>query len=170
MKKIFSTLMIAAVAAGFIACSSKSENKADSNADENTRKEVPVTNVSDSNPSVIDPNAVAIGVVDLNDDSVLRPDVKAAYPIVIDFNATWCGPCQQFKPAFEAAAEKYAGKVQFISVDTDNNPETAQAFGVTGIPHVVILAPGKPAKDIVGTNDLLPQEKFFNLIDSVLPE
>ena len=88
--------------------------------------------------------------------------------VLINIFATWCGPCQQFKPAFDAAAEKFAGQVEFVSVDVDNNPNTAQAFGVTGIPHVVILAPGKNTQNFVGTDELLPQDKFFKLVEDVL--
>lgn len=163
MKKIFSALMIASLTC-FYACGSKNDKK----AEDVQAEEVPVENVSDNTPAAIDPNAVAIGVVDLDGTTVLTPDIKVNYPLVLDFNATWCGPCQQFKPAFDAAAEKYAGKVGFISVDVDNCPEVAQAFGVSGIPHVVIIAPGKEIQNFVGTGDLLPQDKFFALIDAAL--
>ncbi len=164
MKRIFNTLLLVALAAGFTACGSKSAGTTDAEK----AGEAEVTTVSENDPAAFDPNTVAIGVVELDNDDALRPDIKTNHPIVIDFNATWCGPCQQFKPAFDAAAEKFAGQVEFVSVDVDNNPNTAQAFGVTGIPHVVILAPGKNTQNFVGTDELLPQDKFFKLVEAVL--
>lgn len=57
---------------------------------------------------------------------------------IIDFNATWCGPCKQFAPIFEAAAVKYPN-IKFESVDVDQNPDLANQFGVESIPMVVLL-------------------------------
>ncbi|MDE6199189.1 MAG: thioredoxin family protein [Muribaculaceae bacterium] len=63
---------------------------------------------------------------------------KATVATIIDFNATWCGPCKQFAPIFEAAAEKYQG-VDFQSVDVDENGAMAEQYGVQSIPMVVLL-------------------------------
>ena len=57
---------------------------------------------------------------------------------IIDFNATWCGPCKQIAPIFEAAAEKYPG-VEFKSVDVDEYGAMAEQYGVQSIPMVVLL-------------------------------
>ena len=56
--------------------------------------------------------------------------------VVIDFNATWCGPCRQFAPTFEAVAEEMADKALFYSVDVDQHPELAQKYDVQSIPMV----------------------------------
>jgi thioredoxin 1 len=60
-------------------------------------------------------------------------------PMFIDFNATWCGPCKLMKPMFEDLAIQYQGKVNFISIDTDKNPEIADQYGVTSIPTFVLV-------------------------------
>ncbi|MFM2000546.1 MAG: hypothetical protein RL204_2493 [Bacteroidota bacterium] len=60
-------------------------------------------------------------------------------PMFIDFNATWCGPCKLMKPMFEELAIQYQGKVNFISIDTDKNPEIADQYGVTSIPTFVLV-------------------------------
>lgn len=111
---------------------------------------------------------VAGGVQDLTDDNSLRPDTKVAKLTVIDFNATWCGPCKQLAPVFEQTAEKFAGKVDFVSVDIDKFSATAGAFGVQAVPTVVILRPDGKSVSYVGTQDLLPAEKFEKIVSDNL--
>lgn len=82
-------------------------------------------------------------VTDRSDKSEVsdKSDVneKPVVVSIIDFNATWCGPCKQFAPIFEAAAEKYGDKIKFESVDVDQNPALAEKYGVQSIPMVVLL-------------------------------
>jgi len=106
-------------------------------------------------------------VVSLDDDNAIRPDSKVEQLTILDFNATWCMPCKQFAPVFDASAGKFAA-VQFISVDIDNNPITAQAFAVEAVPTVVFLRPDGTSLRFVGTEDLLPAEKFEKLVNENL--
>lgn len=85
-------------------------------------------------------------VKELKDSAQL---VVADKPIIIDFNATWCGPCKQFAPHFHAVAEKYADKALFYSVDSDKWPNVATAFKVEGIPMVAIVT--KDGKTVTRT-------------------
>jgi len=83
--------------------------------------------------------AIAVLGVSLASCSKEKKAEKPAVVSIIDFNATWCGPCKQFAPIFEAAAEKYGDKVKFESVDVDENPALAEKYGVQSIPMVVLL-------------------------------
>lgn len=103
-------------------------------------------------------------VVDLHNDNLFRPDMKLDRPTVIDFNATWCGPCKQFAPAFHLAAEQLGQTVDFISIDVDENPKTAVAFGISSIPTVLFIKPDGSVKKYVGTGELLPAERFIELV------
>jgi len=70
-------------------------------------------------------------------DKKITPD--SGMPVIIDFNAAWCGPCRMFKPVFERIALKYADKARFISVNVDNCPNAATQFSVQAIPQISIL-------------------------------
>ena len=66
-------------------------------------------------------------------------DLTSGKPVVIDFNATWCGPCKMFAPTFEEVAAENAGKALFYSVDVDVHPELAAEYNATSIPLVVYI-------------------------------
>ena len=87
-------------------------------------------------------------------------------PQVIDFNATWCGPCRMFAPTIAKMGEKYEGRITFRSVDVDENPDMAAQFGVTSIPTVVYInADGEIVDETVG---LLPEEEFESRLQKLL--
>lgn len=64
---------------------------------------------------------------------------QSKLPVVIDFWAPWCGPCQQFGPTFAAAAKEMAGKMLFVKVDTEAQPELGQQFRVRSIPTLIVI-------------------------------
>lgn len=107
--------------------------------------------------------STAATVVDLADDNAYRPDTKVDRLTILDFNATWCGPCKQLKPVFEQAASSFP-QVAFVSVDVDNNPATAQAFDVEAVPTVVLLRPDGKSVRYVGTDELLPASAFTEIV------
>lgn len=110
------------------------------------------------------PKAKAAGVKKLADDSKIRPGYKTGRLVVLDFNATWCGPCRQLTPVFDAAAKKYAKSAEFISIDIDRCPNTAKAFGIQAVPTVIFIYPDGKTKTFVGTDELLPAETFDKLV------
>eukprot|EP00559_Dactyliosolen_fragilissimus_P005195 CAMPEP_0184859848 /NCGR_PEP_ID=MMETSP0580-20130426/4819_1 /TAXON_ID=1118495 /ORGANISM="Dactyliosolen fragilissimus" /LENGTH=132 /DNA_ID=CAMNT_0027356697 /DNA_START=214 /DNA_END=612 /DNA_ORIENTATION=- len=68
-------------------------------------------------------------------------------PIVVDAYATWCGPCLLMAPEFEAAAKELKGKVRFVKMDTDKEPEMAGRLNVMGLPTLLFLDEFKPEKE-----------------------
>ena len=171
MKKIFLLSFIAATGLSAMAACSDGQSTSDAPAATLAESNVGVDSATDSDDaSALDVSQQAKkgSVVKLKDDNVYRPNKKVQRLTILDFNATWCGPCKQFAPVFEKAAEKYGNQVNFVSIDTDLNPETAKAFGISAIPTVIFIFPSGKTKTYVGTQDLVPESKFNALVQGAM--
>ena len=76
--------------------------------------------------------------------------MKSNIPVLIDFWAPWCGPCQMMGPIIEQLAEEYEGKAKVGKVNVDEEGGLSQAFGVMSIPTIVLVKDGKVVKQAVG--------------------
>lgn len=79
---------------------------------------------------------------------------------VVDFYATWCGPCKMFGPIFEEIASEK--EMNFIKVDVDKNPEIAREYGVMTIPTIILFEKGTEIKRYIG---FMPKEELIKFID-----
>ncbi len=95
------------------------------------------------------------------DTEVLGSDV----PVLVDFWATWCGPCRQIAPTVDAIAEEYAGKAKVGKLDVDHNGNSAMRYQVRGIPTLLLFKGGKVAGQIVGSTG---KAELAKLIDAAL--
>jgi len=75
---------------------------------------------------------------------------RSQTPVVLDFSATWCGPCRMLAPEMDKLAEEYAGKAIVAKIDIDDNPRIASYFRVEGVPTVIVLKDGRILKRTVG--------------------
>jgi len=84
---------------------------------------------------------------------------------MIDFWATWCGPCLAIAPAVEELAAEYTGKLKVVKLNVDENPNTAAKYGIRGIPTLLFFKGGEVADQVVGA---LPKKRLKKAVDKVL--
>ena len=86
-------------------------------------------------------------------------------PLVVDFWATWCGPCRMVSPIISKLAEKYDGKIVVGKCDVEENEELATAFGIRNIPTILFFKGGEIVEKIVGAqSESKLDEKFQSLL------
>ena len=86
----------------------------------------------------------------VTDASFAEDVLQSGEPVLVDFWATWCGPCRQIAPSLEEIAGEYEGKLTIAKIDIDENPETPGRYGVRGVPTLLIFKGGEPVATSVG--------------------
>ena len=84
-------------------------------------------------------------------DATFDTEVKdAGTPLIVDFWAPWCGPCRMVGPVIDEIAQEHGDKVSVGKVNVDENPATAQKYGIMSIPTIILFKDGEPAKKVIG--------------------
>ncbi|MPY97708.1 MAG: thioredoxin [Actinophytocola sp.] len=93
---------------------------------------------------------MAGSTVTVTDASFADDVLTSEKPVLVDFWATWCGPCKMVAPVLEEIASEHADKLTVAKLDIDQNPGTARDFQVMSVPTLILFQGGKPVKQIVG--------------------
>lgn len=91
--------------------------------------------------------------------------LKSDLPVLVDFWATWCGPCKMTEPVVDEIAKEFAGKVKVGKVDVDQNPALSQQFNVMSIPTFIVFKGGQPVGSLIGAQ---PKPAFDKLVQTAL--
>jgi thioredoxin 1 len=84
-------------------------------------------------------------------DATFESEVmKSEKPVVVDFGATWCGPCQRLAPIVEELAKEYEGRVKIAKFDIDESPATPAKFRIMSVPTVLFFKGGKQVDTVLG--------------------
>jgi thioredoxin len=94
--------------------------------------------------------AKASATVVVTDDTFTEDVLSSSKPVLVDFWATWCGPCRMVAPVLEEIATEKAGELTVAKLDVDANSGTAMKYSVTSIPTMILFKGGAPVKRIVG--------------------
>lgn len=89
-------------------------------------------------------------MLELNDATFDAEVMKSEKPVVVDFGATWCGPCKNLAPIVEELAKEYDGRVKIAKFDIDNSPAVPAKFRIMSVPTVIFFKGGKQVDMVVG--------------------
>ena len=98
-------------------------------------------------------------------DQSYQEVIAQGLPVVIDFSATWCGPCKKIAPIIEELAAEYEGKVNIFKCDVDENDELTSKFGIRNVPTVIFLKGEEVVDKHVGA---APKSTFVEKVESLL--
>ena len=101
-------------------------------------------------------------VKEVSDSSFEKDVLGSARPVLVDFWAEWCAPCRMLAPTVAAVAEHYGETAMVVKLNVDDNPSTAQRYGIKGIPTLILFHEGKEVERVVGATS---KESISKMID-----
>jgi thioredoxin 1 len=105
------------------------------------------------------------GLVHVTDKNFASEVLSSDLPVLVDFWATWCGPCRSISPIVEELAKEFSGRVKVTKLNVDESPATPSQYGVRGIPTLILFKGGKILDQIVGA---VPKARLKTMIEKGL--
>jgi thioredoxin 1 len=104
-------------------------------------------------------------LVQISDKNFASEVLNSDLPVLVEFWATWCGPCRSISPIVEQLAMEFSGKVKVTKLNVDESPATPSQYGVRGIPTLILFKGGKILDQIIGA---VPKARLKALIEKAL--
>ena len=101
-------------------------------------------------------------VKDVSDSSFENEVLASSKPVLVDFWAEWCAPCRMLAPTVAAVAEHFGDSATVVKLNVDDNPSTAQRYGIKGIPTLILFRDGKEVERVVGATS---KESIMKMIE-----
>ena len=106
-------------------------------------------------------------VLHISDDTFQKEVLESDKPVMVDFWASWCGPCLALAPIIDEIAENYGDKIKVCKLNVDENQKTAMQYGIKGIPTIIFFKNGQVVEQSVG---LVPKDYLEDLIKKVIED
>jgi thioredoxin 1 len=103
--------------------------------------------------------------VAISDSTFDQEVIKADKPVVVDFWATWCGPCKMIAPILEEVATEYDGKLKVAKIDVDSNTKVASQYQIMSIPTLLFFKNGQLVDQVIGA---IPKAQLINRLSKIL--
>ncbi|MGN0031772.1 MAG: thioredoxin [Candidatus Gastranaerophilaceae bacterium] len=101
-------------------------------------------------------------VADIKDENFESEVVNSSIPVVVDFWATWCGPCRKLSPVLDEISQNYEGRVKFVKVNVEENVDTAKKYSISGLPSLLVFKNGEAIERMTG---LMPKSTIISNIE-----
>lgn len=101
-------------------------------------------------------------VIEITDENFEKEVCNEEKVTLVDFWATWCGPCRKLSPMIDDLAKEYDGKVKFVKIKADENLQTAQKYSISGVPCLLVFKNGEPVERMV---NIVPKSTIIANID-----
>ena len=106
-------------------------------------------------------------IYEVDDNTFNTQVLQSDSPVLVDFWAPWCGPCNSIEPVVEKLAEAYGDQIRFTRCNVDHNPKSPAEYGIKGIPTLLFFKAGEPADKLTG---LVPRSIIEDAIKACLTE
>jgi thioredoxin len=103
--------------------------------------------------------------IEVSDKDFNQEVLKSELPVVVDFWAPWCGPCRMIGPVIDKLSEEFKGKVKFVKLNVDENPDSARNYQVMSIPLLLFFKDGNPMDQSLGA---VPDSVIRSKIEALL--
>ena len=104
-------------------------------------------------------------VLEVSDQSFETEVLQSPVPVLVDFWAPWCAPCRAIAPVVEELAREYQGRIKFVKLNVDDNPQAPTRYGVRGIPNLILFQAGNVREQIVGA---VPKKRLVDAITQLV--